>query len=160
MAEMNLNVQDGVIVTGSRIRHADMAQRERVLPEQMVYAEWLDRGMKAGLAVLVVSFALYVLGLVSPVVPLEDLPLYWSMPVGQYLETIGVGRGWTWVALIHKGDFMNFFGIAFLSMVTIVCYIRILPYPLRTRDALFSAILAIEVVVLMLGASGILNAGH
>lgn len=131
-----------------------------VSEEQIVYAKLLDIGMKAGMALLVVTFAIYVLGLATPVVPLEDLPKYWSMPVGQYLAATGLGTGWSWLGLIGRGDFMNFIGIAFLSGVTILCYFRILPIPFRNREFLFSAILLLETVVLILGASGILSAGH
>lgn len=133
---------------------------EGVLPEQMVYANLLDIGMKAGLAMVVISFVLYVLGIVEPHVPLADLPRYWSMPVGKYLEAANVGHGWTWVRLVHKGDFLNFIGIAFLSAVTIFCYLRILPFPFRARDPLLGGIVVAEILVLTLGASGILAAGH
>ncbi|TAN50567.1 MAG: hypothetical protein EPN26_10000, partial [Rhodospirillales bacterium] len=98
--------------------------KPQVSEEQIVYAALLDKGMKAGMALLLVTFALYVTGIVAPVVPLNDLPKYWTMPVGQYLAATGVGTGWSWVGLIGRGDFMNFVGIAFLSAVTIFCYLR------------------------------------
>lgn len=131
-----------------------------VSQEQVVYAKLLDLGMKAGMAMLVVTFAVYVLGLADPVVPLNDLPKYWSMPVGKYLAATGIGTGWSWLGLIGRGDFMNFIGIAFLSAVTIVCYLRILPIPARNREYVFAGILMAEALVLILGASGILAAGH
>jgi hypothetical protein len=131
-----------------------------VLPEQVVYAQLLDHGMRAGLTMLVLSFFAYVLGVAEPQVPLADLPNYWSMPVGQYLAAAGVGTGWNWLTLAHKGDFMNFLGIAFLSAVTIVCYIRILPLSLKARDPLVIGIVVAEILVLILAASGILAAGH
>lgn len=133
---------------------------EYVSPEQLVYAAWLDRGMKVGLAILVATFTVYVLGLAQPLVPLAELPNYWSMPVDKYLAAVGAGTGWSWVRLVGYGDFLNFIGIAFLSGVTILCYLRILPFPVGSRDVLFGSVVAIEVLVLVLGASGILVAGH
>jgi hypothetical protein len=62
-----------------------------VPPEQIVYALWLDWGLKAGLALLVVTFALYVLGVVEPHVSMEELPRYWGMPANDYLREAGVG---------------------------------------------------------------------
>lgn len=135
-------------------------QIEYVTPEQLAYATLLDYGMKAGFAVLVGSFALYVLGIVPPLVPVSDLPNYWSMPVSQYLKATGVGTGWSWVNLVQHGDFLNFVGIAFLSAVTVFCYLRILPFPLKSKDKLFGSVVVIEVLVLILGASGILSVGH
>lgn len=135
-------------------------QIEYVTAEQYVYARLLDWGMKAGLAMLVVTFGIYVLGIAKPLVPLDDLPKYWSMPVSEYLTAVGAGTGWSWVRLVGYGDFMNFIGIAFLSAVTIFCYLRILPFPVKSRDMLFGSIVVVEVLVLVLGASGILAAGH
>ncbi|CAA6603129.1 conserved membrane hypothetical protein [Rhodospirillaceae bacterium LM-1] len=131
-----------------------------VSQEQLIYANLLDIGMKAGMALLIVSFGLYVSGILSPLVPLNELPNYWSMPVNQYLTATGVGTGWSWVKLIGHGDFLNFIGIAFLSAVTIACYFRIIPIPFRNQERVFTAILAIETLVLILGASGILVIGH
>jgi hypothetical protein len=131
-----------------------------VTEEQFLYADLLDKGMRVGLMLLVISFTLYVSGLATPVIPLNELPAYWSLPVAQYLKMAGLGTGWSWVGLIARGDFMNFVGIAFLSTITIICYARILVVSVRTRQALFSAIVLAEVLVLCLGASGLLTAGH
>lgn len=129
-------------------------------PEQLAYADLLDLGMKIGFVALLISFVLYLTGIVPPHIPVEDLPKYWAMPVGEYLKAADVHIGWSWVHLIDKGDFMNFAGIAFLSMVTIACYLKILPMLLRGGDRVYASLAALEVVVLVLAASGILAAGH
>jgi hypothetical protein len=128
--------------------------------EKLAYATLLDWGMKIGFVLLVVSFTLYVLGIVKPHIPLEELPQYWSMPVNEYLKATNVHTGWSWLHLVHKGDFMNFIGIAFLSAITIVCYLRILPIYLKTKDTVFAVVTIIEVLILVLAASGVLVVGH
>lgn len=128
--------------------------------EQMAYAAILDWGMKIGFLALVVTFVLYLTGLVSPHVPVDRLPELWSLPVGRYLELTGVHTGWGWFELVGKGDFMNFAGITFLSAVTIGCYLRILPIMLAKREMVYSAIIVAEVAILGLAASGILAGGH
>lgn len=158
--EMKLNMPGAAAQGGLAASQVTPSGGTLAVPEQVVYAEFLDHGMRAGLGLLVLSFLAYVFGLVDPQIPLAELPNYWSMPVGQYLHKVGVGTGWSWLALAHKGDFMNFLGIAFLSAVTIVCYIRILPFSLRSRDALVGGIVVAEILVLILGASGILAAAH
>ncbi|MEO5336083.1 MAG: hypothetical protein H7841_04180 [Magnetospirillum sp. WYHS-4] len=128
--------------------------------EQLAYATVLDWGMKAGFAILVVSFLLYVTGILPAHVPVDHLPEYWNLPVGKYMEKAGVHGGWTWVGLLHKGDFLNFAGIAFLSAVTIGCYFRILPMLFAKKDRIYGIIAVGQVLILVLGASGILAAGH
>ena len=138
-----------------RFRKAFYATRE-----QLVYAAALDVGMKTGLAILVATFTVYMSGLLAPHVPFEQLPGYWGMPVGEYLAATDTPTGWSWLALAMTGDYLNFVGIAYLAGVTIVCYARILVYPLKSRDYPFAGIIVAQIVVLLLGASGIFAVGH
>lgn len=127
--------------------------------EQLAYAHVLDRGMKVGLLALVVSFLVYLTGALAPRVPVEELPRYWGLPVKEYLAATGLHAGWGWLALVGHGDFLNLVGIAFLSGITLVCYVAILPALFRKRDHVFAWIAVVEVAVLGLAASGVLNAG-
>ena len=47
--------------------------------------------------------------------------------------------------------------VVFLGLVTVGCYIRIAPILLKKRDYIYFGIVCIEVVVLLLSISGILN---
>ncbi|TAN38749.1 MAG: hypothetical protein EPN25_12965 [Nitrospirae bacterium] len=127
--------------------------------EQMAYAKLLDIGMKLGMLSLVVTFILYVFGILTPHIPVSDLPKYWSMPVKQYLEATGIHPGWAWLHMLNRGDFINFLGIAFLSGVTILCYLRIIPILFKKKDTVYAVLAIIEVLVLTLAASGILRGG-
>ncbi len=127
--------------------------------EQVAYAKLLDSGMKAGLLILIVTFAIYVIGLLTPHVPVEELPTYWKMPVNKYLAATGIHPGWSWLGMLHKGDFLNFVGIAFLAGVTLTCYVRIIPIFFKKKDSTYAILAIVEVLVLALAASGILKAG-
>lgn len=135
-------------------------KQQYATPEQLSYATLLDWSMKIGFVGLVTTFLLYVFGVISPHIPVEQLPQYWVMPVKEYLKAADVHIGWSWVHLIGKGDFMNFAGIAFLSAVTIFCYMRILPILIKNKDTVYAIIAVLEIIVLILAASGILAAGH
>jgi len=136
--------------------------------EQLLYAKILERGMLAGLALLLVTFVLYLTGILAPAVPIEQLPSYWVMSVHDYAEAINhnflhrehVITGWGWLAEVGRGDFVNFLGIALLSGVTIVCYIGIIPTLIRTKQTAYLWMAIVEVVILVLAASGILAVGH
>jgi len=130
-------------------------------PEQKLYAAILDKGMKIGFLMLVVTFSLYVFGILTPHIPLEDVSKYWGMPVSQYLQETGIETGWSWLGHLNQGDLLNFAGIAFLSGVTIVCYLAIVPGLMRNKDYAYVVIALLEVAVLVLAASGILkSSGH
>ena len=127
--------------------------------EQKIYAELLDKGMKLGLFAVIVSFFLYITGILPPAIPLDELPRYWAMPVGDYLAATGQSGGWSWVTLVGKGDYLNFIGIVILSGITILCYLAILPTLLRKRDTIYLSIAGVTVLILTFAASGILTAG-
>ena len=135
-----------------------MAGKTKVT-EQLAYATILDKGMKIGLLMLVISFIIYVTGILTPYIPVNDLPKYWGLSVHKYLEVTGIQPGWTWLRLLGKGDFLNFVGIAFLAGVTAVCYVRIIPILFRKKDIAFGVIAILEVIVLVLAASGLLKSG-
>lgn len=135
-------------------------QYEKTSEEQRAYATLMDLGMKLGFVLLLITFTVYLLGLVPAHVPVEQLPYYWAMPAKEYLHAANVPHGWGWLKLAGQGDFMNFIGIAFLAGVTIPCYMRILPILLKNKDTVYSIIAVLEIVVLVLAASGILVSGH
>jgi len=154
--------------------------------EQVAYAKLLDLGMKAGLLALVITFAIYLTGILPPHTPVNDLPQYWKMPVKQYLLETKIDRhsdeyaqiptqppelrkeyvkktnvhpGWSWLHRIDKGDFLNFIPIVFLAAITVICYIRIIPIFFAKKDMIYSLLAITEVVVLTLAASGYLGSG-
>lgn len=136
-----------------------MENKLKATEEQLAYAKLLDLGMKVGLLALVVTFAIYLSGILTPHVPVDDLPKYWGMSVHKYLEATNIQPGWAWLGMLDKGDFLNFTGIAFLAGVTMLCYIRIIPILFRNKDNVYGILAILEVLVLALAASGILKSG-
>ena len=127
--------------------------------EQLAYAKLLDLGMKVGLLTLVVTFIVYVFGILTPHIAVEELPNYWNLPVKEYLKVTGIHTGWAWLSHVGQGDFLNFVPIAFLAGVTILCYIRIIPILFRKKDSIYAILAIVEVLVLVLAASGVLKSG-
>lgn len=127
--------------------------------EQIAYANILNIGMILGLALIVVTLVLYVFGLLPSFIPPQEIPKYWTMKSGDFIHTLGAPTGWGWTALIGKGDYLNFIGIAFLAGLTILCYIVILPILMRKKDTPYVVIAILEIAVLVLAASGILKSG-
>jgi hypothetical protein len=127
--------------------------------EQILYANILNKGMIVGLIGLVVTFIIYGAGILKPVIPLEEVQNYWVMPVADYLEQTGIHAGWAWLGNLGKGDMLNFLPIAFLSLLTIICYLAIIPGFMKKKDTAYVVLAIVEVVVLVVAASGILGSG-
>jgi len=127
--------------------------------EQVLYANILFYGCWLGILIMVVTYILYISGLLTPYVPLEKITQYWSQPVSQYVEGAGIPLGWGWVALVGKGDFINFLGIVLLAGLTILCFLTLIPAYLAQKEWVYAAITIVEVLVLILAASGVLVTG-
>jgi hypothetical protein len=116
--------------------------------EQRLYARWLDWGTRIGLALLVLSFGIYVLGFLDPLVSHQDLVRLWRLPVDQYVASTGAPTGWAWLQHLHKGDYLNFVGVAVFTTITLVCYARVIPVLPR----LHAALAAIQIAILLAAA--------
>jgi hypothetical protein len=127
--------------------------------EQMAYAKVLNIGMWLGLAVMIVTFLIYISGLLPSFVPIDDLPKYWTMRVHDFNVALHAPTGWGWAPLVGKGDYLNFVGIAMLSGLTILCYAVILPILFKKKDTAYAIIAIAEILVLSLAASGLLKVG-
>ena len=127
--------------------------------EQVLYSKILNIGMLIGLAGLVIAFIIYCTGVLAPLIPLEKVQTYWILSVHEYLTQSGIQAGWAWFGNLQFGDMLNFLPIAFLSLLTIVCYIAIIPVLIRKKDTAFDVIAVLEIMVLAVAASGILGTG-
>ena len=129
------------------------------MPEQLVYAKLLFIGAWTGIFLLIATYIIYITGIIPPHVDINLVPQHWDKGVQEYLAITGSPHGWAWVALLGKGDFLNFVGIALLATMTIICYLTLLPGYLRRKDTAYAIICLLEVVVLTLAASGLLGTG-
>jgi len=139
---------------------SDSSQRSlQATPEQMVYANLLEKGMYLGLLILLITYLLYVFGIMKPYIPVNDVPKYWTMGVSDYLHHCNIQAGWAWIRMVYYGDFINFVGIAMLAGVTLVCFLAIVPVLWKNGDKLYAYFGLLEALILGLAASGILSGG-
>jgi hypothetical protein len=150
----------GVLRAGVALEERTTAiERTKASEEQMTYAGVLNVGMWFGLAVLVLTFFVYISGVLPTYVPIDELPKYWTMRVHDYNVALHAPTGWGWAPLVGKGDYLNFVGIAILSGLTILCYMVILPILARKKDKPYIVIAIVEILVLSLAASGLMKVG-
>lgn len=124
------------------------------------YALLLGWGTRLGVLALLLSFAAYLFGLLTPHVPLEQLPEVWSLPVSEYLQRTATPTGWGWLALVHTGDLSNLIGIALLAGCSLPPLLGLIPLYLQRRDYVYATLCALVATVLVLAASGLLTGGH
>lgn len=129
------------------------------MAEQVAYANLLSFGAWFGIAAMTVTYIIYLTGMVQPHVEIDLIIRSWGMGVHDYLAITQSPHGWGWVAFLGKGDFMNYLGLAFLALLTIVCYFLLISGYFKRKDWPYLIISVLEVVVLSVAASGILGTG-
>ena len=137
----------------------DIKNDIKASPAQLRYADTLFYGALLGFVTMLVTYALYVFGVLTPQIPLEEMPRLWSQSAAAYRAAGNIPQGWGWLALVGKGDMCNFIGIAFLAALTIICFVQLAIGLLRQKQWIMAIIAILEVLVLSLAASGVLVAG-
>jgi len=138
----------------------EQAKKAGQSEEQIQYAAILNIGSRIGLALLVITYLIYITGVLPPYVSMETLTTLWSLPTAEYLHNAQVEPGWFWFSQLKHGDFLNFISIAILAFLSVICYLSILPGLLKRKDRIYAFLVIAEVVVLVLAASGIVVGGH
>ena len=131
-----------------------------VPPEQLKYADLLLYGSWTGIVILAVTFVLYVSGVLNSFVEPSTMPQYWGLKASEYLHMTNMSTGWKAMGMINHGDILSMVGILWLAALTIIGYaVILLPAYLKRKDSLYLTIVVVEVLVLVLAASGILTVG-
>ncbi len=127
--------------------------------EQIIYANLLLMGMVAGIIVMIITYAIYVTGVLPSHVDMSVISANWGKGIHEYLEITHSPHGWGWLSLLGKGDFLNYIGLTLLGIMTIICYLVLVRGYYREKNWIFTAISVLEIVVLSLAASGLLGSG-
>lgn len=127
---------------------------------QRRYGAWLAWGTRLGLGLLVLGFLLYVTGIVAAQMPIEQLPEYWSQPAPEMLRRTGMHPGWGWAALLPRSDMLTLAAIGLLAGCSIACLLAVIPVFARAKERVLAAVCVLEVLVLVLAASGVLTGAH
>jgi hypothetical protein len=130
----------------------DMAAQHR-------YARWLAVGTCIGLALLVAAFVGYLFG-AAPHVPIDKLPTLWRGSAADLLAATGLRSGWGWAGLLHRSDMLVLAAIALLTSCSIACLAAVIPIFRSRGETAFVVICILQILVLVLAASGVLATGH
>jgi hypothetical protein len=129
------------------------------MPEQLAYANLLFIGAWLGIALMIITYFIYIGGILQPHVDISVITQNWDKGVDEFLEIIDGPHGWGWISLLNRGDFLNYVGLVFIATLTIICYLFLIFGYGKRKDWAFFVICIIEVLVLSVAASGVLGSG-
>lgn len=128
--------------------------------EQLKYAGILQKISLSGLGVLIVGFIVYVSGILPNIVPVRKIPELWGLRVDEFIEKTGMPTGWGWVPLLHNGDMLSFLGVVVLSAASLICFCMVLPTFVKKKDTPLVVIVSLQIIILLLAASGLIAGGE
>ena len=123
-------------------------------PAQAAYARSLLWGTRIGLALLVALFVAYVMGLVAPHVPIDELPRHWGKPASDLLAATGTSAGWGWASHLPRADMLVLAAIAFLATCSVACLLLAMRAFLAASERVPAVLCLLEVLVILAAASG------
>ena len=129
------------------------------MAEQITYANLLLAGAWTGIFLMMLTYIIYVTGILTPHVDVSLITNNWDKGVGEYLKITHSPHGWGWIKLLGTGDFINYIGLVIIAVLTIICYFILMVGYSRRKDRIYFAICLLEILVLSLAASGIFGSG-
>jgi hypothetical protein len=145
---------------GEPAQRQPAAQPPAQPPEQLRYATWLSWGSRAGLAVLLSTFAAYVMGLLPSRVPPAELSRLWGLSVTDFYAATSLPTGWRALSDLAHGDVAAILGVIVLAGVSVPALLALVPLAVRRGDRPLLWLCVAEAVVIVLAASGWLVSGH
>jgi uncharacterized membrane protein len=139
-------------------------KQERVYADrvQTAYANALDIVSHSVIVVMVLGYLLYLTELPPLSVPIETIAGNWHLSSARMQAKLHLPCGWSCFSssagLMH-GDVVSYMSIIFLSMATVLCLATAIMAFFREKNHLYSSIATVQIVVLLIAASGILSAG-
>ena len=120
-----------------------------------LYARMLQVLAIAGMVLLLLTFVIYVSGLLPSAVSPERVTELWHLDSASFNEITDGSFGWEWVSNILRGNNLAFASLVFLALCTLICMIVLAPAYLRAGDKRYATIVTLEAVVLTVAAAGI-----
>ena len=118
-----------------------------------ILARW---GTRLVLLAMLVAFALYVSGVLPPLVPLQRVPGLLYEESDAFMRQQAMPAGWSWLRQLGRGDLLSLASLVALQLVVMVAYVGMLPLLLRRRDWVYLGLALLQLLVFAL-AAGLLN---
>ena len=136
-----------------------MRASSRVPETQLVYARTLHWVSIMGFVLLAGGYFVYMARLLPTTIPAVQIASSWHLSSAEFMKRVDIPAGWSWVGSLGYGDILSFASIIFLAIGSIFCLVSALPSLIRERSIVYPAIVTLQILVLLLAASGILQGG-
>lgn len=134
--------------------------RSQIDPVQRDFASVLTWIVRIGLIVMLVTFGLYVSGIVDSSAPVDTIADHWELSASEYRTVTESEEGWRWITQIGDGATLAFAALAFFPLAIIVAMIIAAVLYAKHRLTAHAVIAAALALVLTVAATGLLSIGQ
>ncbi len=127
---------------------------------QLTYATVLSWTSTLGIIFVVAGYLIYVFQLLPAAVSPAEIAMQWHLRAAEFHKVVPVPSGWDWITQLGRGDVLSYASIVYLSSVTMMCLVVIIPLFLKEKDRIYTMITILQVLVLVFAATGIISGGH
>ncbi|MGC8775595.1 MAG: DUF1634 domain-containing protein [Chlorobaculum sp.] len=130
---------------------------------QLAYAKTLEFVSHAIIIVMALGFILYIFRLLPLTVPVETVAANWHLNATKLQMKIHHHSGWSCFEDVHTfmhGDTISYASVVFLSMATMVCLATATIAFFKEKNRIYLLITILQVLMLLVAASGKLTSGH
>jgi hypothetical protein len=123
------------------------------------YGRVLHYLVLVGFIFLGATFLVYALGLLPSYMNANRVPEVWHLPADEAVAETERPEFWAWIVNLDRADLLSLGSLAVLSATTPVGFLVLVVVFLRRRDFAYALMVALQVAVLVLAASGLVG-GH
>lgn len=111
-------------------------------------------GVRWTLALVVVSFFLYVSGWMEAFIPPEKLPGLIGEGLEVFVREHNAPTGWQWLGMLGYSDMLSLGALVVMVGVIFAAYVMVVPVLLRRRDRLYLALVGAQLALFILAGLG------
>ncbi len=158
MDEALPGVDDGpgmLYVSRPLVEDVSMEPSERLPKARHAYARTLELVVPVAFVIALLTFILYVTGILEPLVTLPAAAKAWGMAAHEAHRFLGLEPGWGWLSKLRYADMLCLLSLALLATATpLACAVALIQY-IRRREWIPSVIAFLQICVLALAMSGL-----
>ena len=110
-----------------------------------------------GLSLITLGFAVYI----SEILPSQNSPdeitALWHLSSQEYAVQASHPQGWDWLWDLGDGEIVSLATLVVIPAAIIICLCIMIVVFIKDKDRIYAGMLALQVIILVLAASGILS---
>lgn len=135
----------------------EQTSKEQSSKEQLLFAKWVQRTVGIGFIFLLIAFIFYLIPCFPKHLEPNTVMQYWHVSASDFVQKTDTPIQWEWVSKIGLMDMLSFASLILLAFSINICLFVLIIYFFRVKNVFYTLFIAIQLLVLLLAASGFIH---